>query len=397
MSQLGNLGMSQALVKRVAECFEHKKYEDICRYYTSAVFSLAIVALTLFTVLTIFRQTILSVLGLSTADIRAFESLAIGVFAVSVSTFIVDVVSSLLSGLGRIDIYNYSQLVTQAVTVLLSVALLSMHWGLTGMLIGQACGYAIGLLFALIAIGRRLPRWPLRRRYFSIFHLKQLLAQGSLLASGWALALMFHPVNKILLAHAGRIGELPVYEIAVNLSMRLRNLFEASQRALMPETSRLISSSGFRPCALSKLLRSSLNGLCLAATPAYAVLFIGAETLTRVWLRGSFNPIVPGALRCFLIGTFLSLLGTPLYYVLIGAGKAQSILLANALQLSISITGVYVILKMHIFAPERQLFGVFGIADVALGVSTLVLLVTTLGYLRAFERRHEFANGAIAA
>jgi O-antigen/teichoic acid export membrane protein len=397
MSQLGNLGLSQALVRRVAENHERHRPDEVARYYSSAVVLLAGVAVLLFGSLLAMRHDVLRLLGLSSEDADMYGRLAIGVFALSVATFVVDAVASLLSGIGRIDLYNYSQLVTQTIAVCLSLLFLSQHLGLYGMLAAQMLGYGSGLLFALVAIRRKLRAWPLRVRYFSIGHLRELCGQGSLIAGAWALSLAFHPLNKILLAQAGRMAELPIYEIAVNLSMRLRNLFESSQRPLMPETSRLMGTENFSTGSIRRLLRSSLKYLFLVAGPMYVLVFIGSTPLTHVWLRHSFSPFIPGVLRCFLVGTFISLLGTPFYYGLIGAGRAQLVLIANGLQLAVSVVGVCVLLHYGLIAAGSDLYKVVCVADVALAVSTVVLFKGMRSWLHSFGKQKQQCLEPLAA
>jgi hypothetical protein len=76
-----------------------------------------------------------------------------------------------------------------------------------------------------------------------------------------------------------------------------------------------------------------------------------------VWLRSQFQPAVPASLRIMLIGSFLSLLCVPGYYILLGLGQAASCFNSALLQAgatlafisttliatgSVSITGVSV-------------------------------------------------------
>ena len=392
MSQLGNLGMSQALVKRVAEHFERREHEEIARYYSTAVFTLMILAGCLFGTLFVLKRPILQLLGLNAKQVAEYSALATGVFALSVMTFVVDVVAAVLSGIGRIDLYNYSQLATQAVSILCALSLLLLNFKLGGMLVAQIAGYSTGLIFAVVCITKRVSKWPLRPAYYSPRHLKRLLGQGMFLASGWALSLLFHPVNKILLAQSGQFALLPVYEIAVNLSMRLRNLFEAGQRALMPETSRLIGTREFSPTSIVSLLKSSLRGLLVYAAPLYVIVFLAATPLTRVWLGSSFNPLVPGAIRIFLIGTFVSLIGTPFYYALIGAGRAQAVLIANGLQLGVNVLLVVALLRQS----SAPLFLTLGVADLSLAVSSVTLALLMRRAIRSL-RRHETLSVSVAA
>jgi O-antigen/teichoic acid export membrane protein len=132
------------------------------------------------------------------------------------------------------------------------------------------------------------------------------------------------------------------------------------------------------------------------AGPVYMVVFLLAGPLTRVWLKHAYDPIVPGTLRIFLIGTFVSLIGTPFYYGLIGAGRAQGVLYANAIQFAINIAGVYSALTFWHLGTGSKLYAVLGVADCALALSTLVLFVAMRKTLRT-QRRTRLELDAVAA
>jgi O-antigen/teichoic acid export membrane protein len=337
---------------------------------------------------------VIRLIGIPANEAELYSGLITGVFALSVLTFVVDIASSILSGLGRIDLYNYSQLVTQSVSVLGSVIALGCGYQLSGLLAAQLTGYLSGLTFSLVLVRQNLGHWPLKVGSCSRAHLRKLLGEGSLLAGSWIMSLMFHPVNKILLAQAGFFADLPIYEISVNLSMRLRNLFESGQRALMPETSRLVASAHEPRQAISSLIRSSIKGLVLFATPIYAFILIFAGPLTKIWLRHSFTPDVPSTLRVFLLGTFVSLLGTPLYYALIGMGNARFVLIANAVQISLGSAGVFWILHGGFLQHSWRLAQVLSMADLALAASTTVLLLAAVRSIRSLTSRVHLAQVA---
>jgi hypothetical protein len=127
------------------------------------------------------KTQLLSLLGLSSVDAGMYAKLATGVFALSVTTFTVEIMTAILSGIGRIDLYNYTQLTIQGTAVITSVVLLVAGHGIEALLYGQGVGYAGGLIFSLLLVKNKLPVWPLRAGFFSVAHLRMLLGQGSLL------------------------------------------------------------------------------------------------------------------------------------------------------------------------------------------------------------------------
>jgi len=155
----------------------------------------------------------------------------------------------------------------------------------------------------------------------------------------------------------------------------------------MPEASRLSGMSECQARRIKELIQRAVKGLLITATPLYLLLFVFASPLTHVWLRQSFNPAVPSTLRFFLVGTFFSLLGTPYYYALIGLGRAQFVLWANALQFVVCIVGVLAILKTAKIEKTFELPAVLGVADIALTLSTLVLVLLMAKALARYEQQ----------
>jgi O-antigen/teichoic acid export membrane protein len=164
----------------------------------------------------------------------------------------------------------------------------------------------------------------------------------------------------------------------------------------MPEASRLAGAGSSPGMKIKPLIQSAVKGLFVAATPVYCILFAFAGPLTQLWLGHSFNAMVPSTLRFFLIGTFLSLLGTPYYYVLIGLGRAQYVLWANAWQFCVCIGGVLTILSTGVIGRSVELLAVLATADVAMAVSTCLLVLFTKRELGRYEETSSLAE-AIAA
>jgi O-antigen/teichoic acid export membrane protein len=120
--------------------------------------------------------------------------------------------------------------------------------------------------------------------------------------------------------------------------MRIRNLFDSSQRAIVPEVSRLLTHSPEQAYGHARHLNRQSFKIVLYAAPLYAILVAATTPLLRLWLGARFDPASPLTVRIMLMGAFASLMGLPTYYALIGLGCARSIFAANLTQFVVNLT-----------------------------------------------------------
>jgi len=169
-------------------------------------------------------------------------------------------------------------------------------------------------------------------RSFSIGRLRQLLSYGSGLATNSLFTLLFSPFNRLVIARFAGFGTVPVYDIAFSGSMRLRNIFESGQKALLPEIGRVLGASPDMAYARMKDLGAQALRAFRWVLPLYAIAFIFAGPALRLWLGARYNPELAPATRIILIGTFFSLLGTPAFYILAAVGRLKILLIGNIIQ-----------------------------------------------------------------
>ena len=108
LAQLGNLGIGQAVTKFVAEYHAHGDTKAISKYVTTANLALSTRGTVVLLLILGFRTQIIALfrLGAANADLALWLVPYVGVLSLYI--FIVRTVGATLSGLGRIDLVNYS-------------------------------------------------------------------------------------------------------------------------------------------------------------------------------------------------------------------------------------------------------------------------------------------------
>ncbi len=332
-AQLGNLGIGRALTKLVAEEHGRGDLEGIQQYVTSAMTVLVVSGGGVLGAIIIFREPIVALFRLSDENAKIVLWLLPYVGCLSVYVFLVQAVNGTLSGLGRMDMANWSQSLGRIMAVTTSAFLLYRGRGIESLLIGNTLSYVLVHAINVVSIRRIMaaplmcvPRW--RGGYYS-----RLLRFSMPLVGGSVLSMLISPFNKLMLSRYVGVAAVPIYDIAFRGSMQIRGLIEAGLRALMPEISRVGANMTIQ--ARDRILQlnaRAMRAIFLLGVPAYAALIVFAAFLLRLWLGARFVDALPGILRIMLLGTFFSLLCVPAYYTLMGLGRMRQCFLSHVIQ-----------------------------------------------------------------
>jgi len=382
-AQLGNLGIGRALTKLVAEEYERRDLDGVQQYVTAAVTVLLLSGAIVLGAIIAFREPIVSLFRLSDENEKVVRWLLPYVGCLSVYVFLVQAINSTLSGLGRMDLANWTQSLGRVVAVTVSAFLLWCGRGIESLLIGSTLSYMLVHIISVISIRRsiaapllRLPRW--RGGYFL-----RLLSFGMPLVGGSILNMLIGPFNKLMLARYIGVAAVPVYEIASRGSMQIRGLIEAGLRALMPEISRAGASMTIQARErISQLNARAMRLLFCLGVPAYAGLILIASPFLRLWLGTRFLEILPGVLRIMLVGTFFSVLCVPAYYTLMGLGRIRQCFLSHVIQ---GVVNAGVVGAGLLFAGTLSIWSVAFAVALAMGATSFYVIWESRRVMKRFH------------
>jgi len=371
-AQLGNLGMGPAVMKLVAEEYGRGDIEGIQHYVTTALALLCVSGTVVLIVILALKNQIASAFKLDDENAKMMLWLLPYIGVLSIYVLMVQVFEALLSGLGRMDLTNYIQSLSRGVNVAVAGLLLFAGFGVKGLLIGSILSYLVIHIASLVCIWRIAPIRFLRIGSFDVYRCKRLLHFGGAVFGGSLISMLFSPFNKLMLSRYAGVSTIPVYEIAFTGSMQIRALFEAGLRAMMPEISRIGANMTSQvKHRISQLNRRAVNLIFLFALPVYTVLIVFAPQLLKLWLGERFVEILPGAFRIMLIGTFLSLVGVPAYYTLMGTGHVRYTLGAHIAQAIIN----FIIILCILIVSTVSINVVVWSSSIAMAGATLYLIL----------------------
>ena len=370
-AQLGNLGMGQAVMKLVAEEYGRDNIEAIQQYVMTAIAILTGAGTAILIVILAFKAQIACAFKLTGGNAQMVLWLLPYIGFLSIYVFIVQVLNAALSGLGRMDLANWTQSAGRIAAVTTAGFLLYGGHGIESLLIGNTLSYVLIHIVSIIFIWRIV-----RIRFLQIGNLssrrsKRLLSFGLGLFGGSLMGMLLSPFNKLMLSRYAGVSVIPVYEIAYNGSMQVRALIEAGLRALMPEISRLgANMTRHAKDRISQIYRRAMRLICLFGILMYGGLIIFLTPLLKFWLKQRFVEELPGVFRIMLISTFVSLLSVPSYYTFLGSGMVRYTLISHIILSSINILMVLAIVFIwHKISVETVSWTIL----TAMAVSTLYL------------------------
>jgi len=106
-AQLGNLGISKAVMKLVAEEYGRGDIKGIQRCVTTALALLSLSGMVVLAVILVLEDQIIGAFKLTGENAAMISSLLPYIGCLSIYVFIVQALNAVPSGLGRIDLANY--------------------------------------------------------------------------------------------------------------------------------------------------------------------------------------------------------------------------------------------------------------------------------------------------
>ena len=329
-AQLGNLGMGLAVMKLVAEEYGRGNIKGIQNYVTTALVLLCVSGTVALIAILALKSQIVAAFKLSDENAKMVLWLLPYIGVLSIYVFMVQVFEAALSGLGRMDLTNYIQSLSKGVNVAVAGLFLITGFGVKSLLIGSILSYLFIHIANMVCIWRIAPIRFLQISSFDVYRCKRLFHFGGAVFGSSLISMLLSPFNKLILSRYAGVSSIPIYEIAFTGSMQVRGLAEGGLKALMPEISRIGGEMVVN--AEEKILhlyRRAMKLIFLFGIPMYSGLIILLTLLLKLWLRGRFVDELPVTFRIMLVSSFLSLLGVPSYYMLLGLGMVRYTLAAH--------------------------------------------------------------------
>lgn len=339
-AQLGDLGVSKALMKLVAEEVGRDEAGKATDHSSNSFAILGGVGALVVGLAFAAAGPILGFLKLAPGAQDVAEALLPWMAVASVHTLILQALSGVLAGAGRMDAASYISLLTRVVSVAVGAALVLAGQGIWGLLWGLMAANVVSHVAYVLVLRRVLSARLMDVRRLSLAGMKEVLHLGSGIVGGSVVHMLLAPFNKLVLTRMIGVAAVPIYELSFAVATVVRAVIDSALRALLPEFSRLSSTAQKGLEACFELLHSVRRLVVGVGAIVFVVAAAAAPTAMQLWLGPRYVPLMGTTVRLLLLGSYFSLLAVPPYYALLGLGKVRQVFMSHVVQGAVNVTVV---------------------------------------------------------
>jgi O-antigen/teichoic acid export membrane protein len=231
---------------------------------------------------------------------------------------VLSVGESLLVGMQFMDVSSGISLVGTVLDIAATVAVLTLGYGLAGLLIKDGFLTVVLGLLRLAMLARVQPGMAFRLRLANRATLQELLSYGLRIQITRLAELTITHVDKLLLGHFAGLQTVAQFEVAARVVRLVKYLVLTITSALMPAATAL-QTLGHDGRLLSLYYRSS-RYLILVAAPASLFLVAAAPNLLLAWVGPGYGQAVL-FLQALAIGHFVHTLTSAGTTIVRGVGR----------------------------------------------------------------------------
>jgi O-antigen/teichoic acid export membrane protein len=369
-SAIGALGIDEAIVKYVAQEYGKNNKENILKYISTSINFLVICGILIIAILMSLKDVIRGFLNLGIQYSELFYAIFPFIVILSVFIYIVNLINSVLKGLGRFDQASYFLLGGRIIAISIAIVLLTSGYSIWSLYWGQLLSFIFVLIISAIFIYRKIGAfynpWKFEVKSFWI-----LIKFGGTLTLSKVISMLLVPFVKIVIVRYIGLSDVAYFEIAHKIVLQIRSLFERGISAIMPEISRLTTATHNQEKEISRIMFKAYNLILFFGLPTFILLIFVGDTIIKAWLATEYNVAISTTFKIIAIGFTLNLLIIPIYYHFMALGKVKYCFYNHLVQAVLNFGFISLLLLTNII--DYYLFVVS--FAVSVGVSALVLLI----------------------
>lgn len=378
-SRLGNLGISDIIIKYVAEARQQQDKIRLCQYVSTSLILISVFVMVLGTPLLLAKSFAPQFINILPDYIPLFTMMYDKILILSLLLILLELFLGILFGLGRADMANYLQSASTFFGTLLSIILVYFDFDFMGLYLGTLTGTVCVTSLSIYYIYKILGYFPFKLAYFNKVVVHDILHNSIIMFSSSIINLFFLPAGKILISRYIGSTELVCYDLAFKLGFQIRGVFDLGLKALVAEFSKMKADSA----EFFTVLRKIYKYLVVAVIPVFSLIFVFSSNILQLWLSTAYIPLINVSFRIVLVGFTINLFAVPMYYLLLAHGKFIKILWGYVIQ-SVVVFGVSMIYFLYFGGKSYYVFLFINLLGMTLASAYLLLFN---GYTIKWQRQ----------
>lgn len=317
LSRLGDLGLSSAVVRHVANALGNGKPELATSIIETTTITLAVLMAVVIAICAIPLQLLLAHVVSPSALPIALEILPYALLSLWFS-FLSLIFQGALDGFQRIDLRAGVVIISACIYLALTVVLVP-DYGLKGVAIAQifqSGGSALVAWFLLRRQANGLPVIPYRWKYDV---LKPLVVYGANIQLISIMSFLFDPATKLVMSKFGGMSALGHYEMANKLVLQLRAVIVEANRVVVPM---IAGASAHTASQHQEFFLNNYRIVFFVSLLCYSSLAMLMPMIAMLW-TGGYPPELLQFAWALMFGWFINTLSVPAFFHNLGSGRLR--------------------------------------------------------------------------
>ena len=297
-------------------------------------------------------------------------------FLIVIGTNIINLLlSSVTTGLQRLDLTNMISAGNVFLSALFSALLLLNGWGLRGLVYGYIASGVLTVIAYVITIRRLLPQVAINPVEFDRAEARKLFSFSSRFYVTQAAVAVHTQIEKVFLAALVGVAAVGWYDIASDVSLKVRGAIGFVLSPVLPAASELNALGDER--RMKELYYRTHKYLALIGVPAVCLMAAAASRFVQLWIGNGLS-MVAFPLSVLVVINFLNLTTGPGFLIFAGRGYLKP-------GVNSAILGVLVNVPLSLGLIYR-----FGFSGAVLGTS-VSLFVASAYFIYVFHRETRYS------
>ena len=324
VANIANLGISNSLIKFIAEAYNRKEYERINSLFQIGLIIVSVFMITLDIVLSFSGNYLFSKVIPKNQIHIAIEILPFSLLSLLLNT-VSGIFLSVLDAMLLTYIKNLIFISTSIVFCVLSFYLIN-SFGLIGVCYSMIFQSLLILISSVISIYKVLPSFRLLKLYWSKSIFKEIFNYSFKFQVISILALLTDPITKFMLSYYGSVSTVGFYEMANRLVVQVRQLIVTANQTLIPVIAQRSSNSN----EVIKLNQKIFFLISIITFPLMSFLIIQSSIISYLWI-GNYERFFLISFWCLGLGYTVNIISGPAYFSSLGTGSLNLVLKSHLL------------------------------------------------------------------
>jgi O-antigen/teichoic acid export membrane protein len=373
-AQFGEFGLGRAVITYVSSAKGREDKNEIKSIISNATYFQVLISIIVMALIILLKKPLIGILNVPEEYSVLANNILPWVGLATLTYMFFDLYSSFVTGLGRLDISNMSDLLKAILRLAITVLFIKLGYSLYSFIIGTFVSKIIVFIILYIVVRKQFGICIFALKKFSLPVVKQLLNFGFSMIGTQVLNMLCFPLVKIILSNSIGLHAVGIFELTTKVSYALQSLIRRAFYALLPHLSKLTAQLDNKRLLYEHNIK--INKLLFRyCIPIFIVFGLAAPLWLRLWLGVEYRPVILYGYWLLQPGILMGLFATPALYSLMATEDHRYNLYEALIRNPLTLV----------------LFGFFYLKDLPLIYSFLIItigvVISNAFLLRAFSKK----------